>query len=327
MIKVGICGAGTMGQMHAACYDWLPKARIVAVSDVRRASARNLAKPHDAKVFLDSKEMISQADVDMVDICLPTNLHVDNILAATQRGVACLCEKPITRTVAEGRRVIRAVEQSNISFMVAQVMRFWPEYTVLKKTVDKRSFGELKILSMQRLSPWPPQVWANKPNQCGGAALDLHIHDTDFIRHILGEPDSVRSVGVTGKTGCHYISTQYRYRGRTVCAEGGWNLPKTFPFQMGFRAVFERGTLVYHSLNTPLTLYRDKRRGSLLKLPEVNVKTRRVAGADINILRGYLDEIGYFVDCLDRGRKPTMVLARDACNSVALVLKEIAAVS
>jgi len=75
--------------------------------------------------------------------------------------------------------------------MVAQVIRFWPEYVKLKEIFDSGSLGKMVSISCARLSPTPTWAWNNwllDSERSGGALLDLHIHDTDFLLYLLGKP-------------------------------------------------------------------------------------------------------------------------------------------
>ena len=86
MIKVGLIGCGFMGGMHAACYEALAPlgVKVTAVADVRPEFAQKLAG--DAAVFATGMELIANADVDVVDICLPTHLHTAHAVAAMKAG-------------------------------------------------------------------------------------------------------------------------------------------------------------------------------------------------------------------------------------------------
>ena len=75
--------------------------------------------------------------MDIVDICLPTYMHCEHVLLAAKRGVNCLCEKPMARDPAQANRMVKAVRAAKIKFMVGHVIRFWPEYQVLKEYVDR----------------------------------------------------------------------------------------------------------------------------------------------------------------------------------------------
>ena len=80
MLKVGLIGCGFMGAMHANCYRNIDGVQVVAVADIRREKAEALAE--GAAIYGDGLELIEQADVDIIDICLPTFLHAKYALAA-----------------------------------------------------------------------------------------------------------------------------------------------------------------------------------------------------------------------------------------------------
>ena len=87
MIKVGLIGCGFMGGMHSACYNVIDGVQVVAVADVRPEKAEEVAKLHGAQIFATGDDLIANADVDVVDICLPTYLHTAHAVAAMKNPV------------------------------------------------------------------------------------------------------------------------------------------------------------------------------------------------------------------------------------------------
>ena len=328
MLKVGICGAGFMGGMHAACYGALPGVQVTAVADVRRKNAQDMATPRKARTFATAKDLIDKADIDIVDICLPTHLHAAHAIQAVKRGLPTMCEKPLARTMAQANAIVKAVRKAKVPFMVGQVIRFWPEYMALKKTIDKKTLGKLSVLSCVRVSPRPTWAWKNWLNigaQSGGAVLDLHVHDADYVQYVLGPPKGLQCVAAAGRRDClDYIFTNYLYPGMAVSAEGGWNMPPGFPFEMNFRAVFEKGTIFYSSLHTPMTLYRPSGKNSPIEVPAPKV-TAGGGGGNISDLGGYFNEIQHFVNCVKRGREPATATVEDGRDAVVLALRELSA--
>ena len=86
-------------------------------------------------------------------------------------------------------------------------------------------------------------------NQCGGALLDLHVHDTDFINYCLGLPDAVFSQGYKGPSGgLDHVVTNYIFNKLSsplVSSEGSWTMQEGYGFNMSYTANFENGTLSY----------------------------------------------------------------------------------
>ena len=104
------------------------------------------------------------------------------------------------------------------------------------------NFGAVRSASFQRLTSrpvWSPEFYGDY-GRSGGALIDLHIHDTDFVRWCFGEPDSVDTAG-----GLDHMTTLYRYPSGPshVVAEGGWDPTPGFEFRMRFVVVFEHGDM------------------------------------------------------------------------------------
>lgn len=141
--------------------------------------------------------MLASADIDVVDICTPTHLHEEHVVAAARSGRDILCEKPMALTIESCDAMIDAVNEAGVRLMVAQVIRFWPEYQVIKEIVESERYGKVQWLSARRLSSpatWPWQGWLDEPAKSGGA-----IHDQDYIACLIGSPKRVQSRGLTGR--------------------------------------------------------------------------------------------------------------------------------
>ncbi|MEA3485508.1 MAG: Gfo/Idh/MocA family oxidoreductase, partial [Candidatus Aerophobetes bacterium] len=197
MVKVAILGAGFMGSMHAECYNNLSNAKLSAIADTDLARAEKLAKKYGVKAYSKPEELFKEKDIEIMDICLPTFLHKEYVIKAAQARKNILCEKPIALKVEDAEEMIEAANKVGVKFMVAQVIRFWPEYIKLKEIFDKGSLGEIVSISCTRLSPTPTWAWNSwllDSEKSGGALLDLHIHDTDFLLYLLGKPISLLSL-------------------------------------------------------------------------------------------------------------------------------------
>jgi len=315
-----------MGRMHGACYAAIPDAKVVAVADLREENAKEVAGKHGAKVYSKADGVFRRDDIDMVDICLPTYMHAKYAIKAAKAGLSILCEKPMSHKPREAKRMLEAVKVAGARFMCAHVIRFWPEYQVLKRFKDEGELGRLLVLSCVRVSPkptWTWEGWIVKHPLSGGALWDLHVHDVDFVRYFCGEPRKVDTVGAwSNDSGWDYVFTNYHYPDMAVSAEGGWNLPSSFPFEMAYRAVFERGTLAFSSAKTPsLALYRPDGATEHPEVPKVGVGSAAGAG-NISDLGGYYNEIRYFVDCVAQNKPVEMAPIEDSCKTVELCMAE-----
>lgn len=328
MVRVGLAGLGFMGGTHAQCYAALPNAALVAVADPEPDRRKRLADEHGATPYEGLEDMLA-ADLDMVDICLPTYLHCEAVQAAARAGKHILCEKPMGLTVAECDAMLQAVERAGVTFMVAHVIRFWPEYRVIKEILDSGRLGAVRWMSASRFSPpptWSWQEWIFDPQRSGGAVLDLHIHDLDFIAWVAGMPRNVCAGGVKAARGGldNVWTTTTGHRNQAVgFAQGSLDMAANYPFNMGLRVLLEGGAIELDSRLSPaLSVYPLAGGVEHPEVPQPEVPTAGRAGTAGNIeaLGGYFVEIQYFVECLDRGEEPTIVTPREARDAVRLCL-------
>lgn len=155
MIRIGLLGAGFMGEAHAAAYAQLPSAKLTAVADRNRVTGEHLASQYSAKYFSEVDDLFDSGLCDAVDICLPTFLHESNFVAAAEYGLHVLCEKPIVISLEAMDRIILAARTAGIKAMVAQVIRFWPEYVVIRDTFRNGDVGKPKVVRATRLATLP----------------------------------------------------------------------------------------------------------------------------------------------------------------------------
>lgn len=271
MIRVGIVGFGFMGRTHFRCWKALEDVEIAAVCEVNPKIAEDAKKkagnigPSDdfidlsgLDIYTDLDKMLDGAELDAVSITLPTYLHVDSSIKALSAGIHVLCEKPMALNVEDCRRMIDAAEQSDRILQIGHCVRFWPEYAIARDIIRSGEYGRVIAATFQRLgaSPlWSADNWLMNDQRSGGMALDLHIHDTDFVQYLFGMPNAVYSIGAKNATGSLvHIVTQYLFdddKSRAVTAEGGWSMMPSFGFQMSFNIAMEKATLVYDLTREP----------------------------------------------------------------------------
>lgn len=324
MLKVGLIGCGFMGTMHANCYKALEdKVKIVAVADVRRENAEELAKLFSSDIYSDGMDLITNADVDFVDVCLPTYLHAKYAIAAMEKGFDVFVEKPLCRTKEEAKELLDVQAKTGRKAQVGQVIRFWDEYAWLKDFKEKGEYGKLINAAFKRLSPRPDWAWDNwlhTPEKSGGMALDLHIHDTDFMRYLMGEPKEVKAVGLEEKAGLNeYIMTIYEYDDAVLTAEAAWNYPASFPFTAGFRAKFEKATVVFEG--GVVTVYPVS--GEAFNPVIESACTLKAGSGNISDLGGYYNELKYFLEFLENPTGENIAPLKEGARSVELALEQI----
>lgn len=184
-MRVGIVGAGTMGRVHAAAWSQT-EAELVGVTALEPTSSAALAERYRARAFASYEELLRE--VDVVDLCVPTDLHCAMTLRAAAAGKHVVCEKPLALSLSDGERMIGACEAAGVRLFVAMVVRFFPQYALAARAVQALELGTLGVLRLKRVS-YPPQVldnWFADPARSGGMLVDLMIHDLDYARWLAG---------------------------------------------------------------------------------------------------------------------------------------------
>ncbi len=316
--RVALVGAGFMGRMHGEVYGALQGVDLVHVVDKDPAAAASVATAHRATT---STSLPDLSDIDVVDICLPTDLHADFTVQALEAGKHVICEKPMAISLAQADRMIAAAEASGTRLMIAHCIRFWPEYAELQRLVNSGSLGKLLSLSLTRYTAfpaWASDGWTSDENRAGGAALDLHIHDTDYALHLMGrKPDRMVSFGNRDSRGLSHVTTTMTYGDTVIHTEGSWNLPQGSPFKMAFRATFEEGIALMDG--APLTIYTPDG----VTVPEMPKMAAGATGGNISDLGGYFYELEYFYKCLASGEPLTRITPESSRKSLEVALQEI----
>ena len=106
-------------------------------------------------------EMLEKEELDILDICLPTYLHVPTAVKAMKKGIHVLSEKPISLKEEDIELAYSTAKENNVCFMIAQVLRFWPEYELIKELYDSGKYGKLLSGYMGRLGSYPTWSWDN----------------------------------------------------------------------------------------------------------------------------------------------------------------------
>ena len=315
-----------MGRMHYRCWKALPGVQVAAVCDSNAqalgdaacnrgniAGAEAEVDLTGTAVYEDFEQMLHDQSLDAVSITVPTFLHATCAIAALDAGLHVLCEKPMALTLDDGRRMIEAAERSGKLLQIGHCVRFWPEYAKAKEIVDDGRYGRVIAATFQRLAATAARkahTWFADDTLSGGMAMDLHIHDTDFVQYLFGMPRAVSSGGtpVSRGTPAHMV-TRYRYDDdMLVTAEGGWAMMPSFDFEMRFHIALERATLCYDLKRTP----------SLLLCPaEGETIQPRCEEGD-----GYARQVEHFARRIRGETLPPVTTLEDSWNSLSIVLAE-----
>jgi len=330
-LKVGVIGLGSMGSTHLDIYSLISEVEVVAVADPNKSRLDGSSKAEgnisgqaqgsvsglEAKQYLDGMDLIDDPDIELVDICVGTNLHFVFVEAALAKGKHVLVEKPLARTYDEAKKIVELALNSSTNIMSAMCLRYWPAWVWLKKVIDNKDYGECLSLTCKRQTSHPPGTFYSSDDECGGALLDLHVHDTDFINYCFGMPRAVFSQGYKGPSGgIDHVATHYIYdqsqNTPLVTAEGTWTMQEGYGFNMSYTANFEKATACYLLDNEEtLTLFQSGYEPEVIKLDEG---------------MGYEFEIRSFVDDVLNNKRMNLSLLKQAAESVAIIEAEMVSI-
>lgn len=239
MHKVGVIGLGGMGAVHGSKYATMSDVELYCF-DLALDRKKTFCERFGAREFGSIDELLTKCDV--VDVCLPTDLHLTIGLQAIAAGCAVFMEKPMCLTVADCKTLMDAASKANVPLMPAQVVRYFPEFKKANEQVRNGAVGNPAAIRTRRGGKAPAGVggWFGDYERSGGILLDLAIHDFDWIRWTFGEVEWVnsRARGVSRKetedwNGDYALTTMTLASGAIAHVEATWMDPS------GFRTTFE----------------------------------------------------------------------------------------
>lgn len=250
--RVVILGGGFMGEVHYRAWKCLEGrgVEVAAVAECEAASRGWLQREGGLRVVGDFRQAIGMPGVDIVDVCLPTPLHVEAIEAAAAAGRAVVCEKPLARTASEAEAAVEAAARRGVPFMVAHVVRFFPDYRKARDAVVRGELGLARSARCFRGGAAPAwNSWMRDESQSGGVMLDLLIHDFDYLRWVFGPVARVSAVkAAVGSSGEAHAAALLRFEsGAIAMAEGAWSFPPGAPFTTEAEIAGTRGLLQWSS--------------------------------------------------------------------------------
>jgi predicted dehydrogenase len=317
-VKIAVVGAGNVAQIaHLPAYKNHPDVEIAAIVEEDPVKARKVAEQFGARaVYDDLTKMLGKEDVDAVDVCTPNYLHAPMVITALHAGRHVLCEKPLARTAAEAKRMMDTAKKTGKILMVAMNNRFREDVQVLQTFVKNGTLGNVQIVKAgwrRSATSWRQPGWATDQEKSGGGALlDLGLPKLDLAMWVAGLKKPTRvtcsTFGRTGKRGvedsaCAMVSFA---GGATLILEVTWNLLE--PRDHTYLEVY--GSTGGASLQ-PLRIHKGMH-GQLVNVTPV------LEGKQNDYKESYRREIGHFVECIQKRRKP-MTTAEEAWVAMKLL--------
>ncbi|MFO1498812.1 MAG: Gfo/Idh/MocA family oxidoreductase [Verrucomicrobiota bacterium] len=214
-LNVGLIGYGFMGRAHSNAYqkvnhffdlEYQPVLKAACARDEGKVKAF-ADKWGYQSIELDWRKLIDRKDIDLIDICVPNNLHAEIATAAAKAGKMILCEKPLSMDGPQGEKMVAAVEKAKVPNMVWYNYRRVPAVTFAKQLIDEGRLGRIfhyraKFLQDWTISPDLPQggtaLWRLDVKAAGsGVTGDLLAHCIDTALWLNGSIEKVNAITET----------------------------------------------------------------------------------------------------------------------------------
>jgi predicted dehydrogenase len=263
--------------------------------------------------YAELDEMLCDAKLDLIDVCLPPAWHAEVTIAALDAGKHTFCEKPIALNPADANRMVEAARWAGKLLMIGHVLPFMPEYRFAYEAITGGRYGRMIAGHFKRIisdPAWLPDFY--NPQKVGGPMLDLHVHDAHFIRVVCGMPRAVQSVGTMRGEVVERFSTQFIYDPpQIITATSGVIDQQGRPFTHGYEIQLEGATLFFDYMAIPST--GDAVTPLTVLLKNGKVLRPKLGGGDP--VDAFVAELGEVVRAVrDKRASPLLAgeLARDA---------------
>lgn len=299
-MRVAILGAGFMGSTHGRAFAQVPGVEIAMLYAHSEKRAGPLAEELGTTWTGELDRILRDESIDAIDICLPTPQHRPVTEAALAAGKHVLLEKPVAMTNSDAEALASLAASTDKVFMVAHVLRFWPEYIELARQIETGTYGRPVSGLATRRQPFP--AWSelfSRSDLTGGAVIDMMIHDYDALNWIFGTPHAVTAKGLNNDRsgGWDQVQVLIDYGDASALVDGGMMMPESYPFSSNLQVLCEHGAIEYAFRAGGRSVEMGGGVNELMLYPNQGDPVR----LEVEQKDPYLAEIEYFTECVRSG--------------------------
>lgn len=284
-IRVGLVGAGRMGQLHARLLSQNPGAQFIGIADSDASRSAPLAKKYRIPAFTNPRDFLDK--VDAVVIAVPTQAHAAVGKLFLEKGIHCLIEKPLASNLEEANDLIRIAKQHHAILQVGHIERFNPAVMEAVQHIKDPQFIEVN-----RLGPYDPRVAGI------GVVLDLMIHDLDIVLFLVGQPVTRVEAFGAKVISDHEDIAKVRLHFANGCI-ADLSASRISIKKYRYIRVFQKNAYLSLDYAKPkLTVYRTKS-GTLRSLSDVAIANPKLSKEEPIAL-----ELNHFLECIREGTTP-----------------------
>jgi len=202
-LRFAIIGTGNIGPFHADAIAKIDGAKLVAVADIVEERAKQLADKYNADAYMDYEKMLERDDIDVVNICTPSGMHMESALKAAENGKHLIVEKPLDITLGKCDRIINACRKNNLKLCVIFPKRFQLAVQKTKEAIKQGRFGKLVFVNgackeFRSQEYYDSGKWRGTwALDGGGALMNQSIHTIDTLYYLAGDVSNIYAYTAT----------------------------------------------------------------------------------------------------------------------------------
>jgi UDP-N-acetylglucosamine 3-dehydrogenase len=250
-VKIGVIGAGSMGQNHIRVLRNMPEVDEIIIADNNQSNLDQARKKFGIDKAFEDYEILIQQRPDGIIVATPPVTHRKIALSAIEAGINVLVEKPIAHNLADAEEMILAAERKGIVFTVGHVERFNPVITKIKEFLDNKFLDNIYIINTYRCGPFPKRLLGNTE----GVLIDLAVHDLDIINYLGGKVNNIHSQVIkAGKQEIYVKAIMDLENGIKASSEFSWISPR---YKRTIEIFGNSGMLLGDYFNQEVTFYEN----------------------------------------------------------------------
>ena len=243
-MNIGVLGTG-FGSDHVEIYKKIEEVDNVKLYGRNEEKLKYLGEKFKVSTTQNVFDIIHDPEIDLIDICLPTKVHTQYIIEALKAGKNVFCDTPLCYHRDELALIMKAEKEYKKHVFVDQFIKFESEYQYLYKVNKENEYGKLLSLTITRKTP---PIWG--PLGVDKIITDLMLHDLDFSVWLLGTPCDKCITAISSNQDEAYVRSNLQYNNTSIDVIASSMMPKSYPFSVGYEAIFEKGLLEYHGTFT-----------------------------------------------------------------------------
>jgi UDP-N-acetylglucosamine 3-dehydrogenase len=304
-MNIGILGTG-FGSYHA---ELLMKSDLidkVVVFGRNETKLQRLKEQLEVEVTSHIDDIMLNPEIDVIDICLPSNMHRQYAVEAMKSGKHVFCETPVCLTLEDAEAMRYAEKQYGTKILVNQFIKFEPAYSYLHHAIQQQKYGKLLSLSLKRETP---PLWGKLG--LDSITTNLMIHELDFVTGLLGQPNLLSVWGSeTEDKNQAIVRAAFEHQNTFIEVTASSQMPELYPFTVSYEAYFEKAKLVFYE--------RDLNGQVDIALIECTASGQQEIV--LEAVNPYSKSIEHAIQCLQNGSESIITLER-ALQSLRIAIE------